>query len=295
MATLNLGRIKPVFRGAYSGSTAYVVDDIVTHGNESFICIQAHGAGTQATSVTAYWTKLAAKGTDGTDLTSTLTTVGDIVYHDGSSLARLARGAANQELRMNSGATAPEWYTPAVVSSDFTLLSTVTASNTAVVSFDGFYSATYKDYMLKITNALAATTGQDAYMRIRESAADVTASNYRGWASGSERYSGGPNYGNQGISWYDTNYMVASGHSGSQHNNTTYGGYNAIFHIFDPLSASQYKWIHGSYSYYNDTGQNVIGGQHRSVVKNTAASSGISFYMGSGNVASGTFKLYGYK
>ena len=65
MATLNLGRIKPVFRGAYSGSTAYVVDDIVTHGNESFICIQAHGAGTQATSVTAYWTKLAAKGTDG--------------------------------------------------------------------------------------------------------------------------------------------------------------------------------------------------------------------------------------
>jgi len=33
MATVNLGRIKPVFRGAYSGSTAYVIDDIVTHGN----------------------------------------------------------------------------------------------------------------------------------------------------------------------------------------------------------------------------------------------------------------------
>ena len=32
MATVNLGRIKPVFRGAYSGSTAYVVDDIVTSG-----------------------------------------------------------------------------------------------------------------------------------------------------------------------------------------------------------------------------------------------------------------------
>ena len=58
MATVNLGRIKPVFRGAYSGSTAYVVDDIVTHGNESFICIQAHGAGTQATTQTApkVWT-----------------------------------------------------------------------------------------------------------------------------------------------------------------------------------------------------------------------------------------------
>ena len=111
MATLNLGRIKPVFRGAYSGSTAYVVDDIVTHGNESFICIQAHGAGTQATSVTAYWTKLAAKGTDGTDVGTTITTQGDILFRDGSGLQRLAKGTAAQHLLMNAGATAPEWTT----------------------------------------------------------------------------------------------------------------------------------------------------------------------------------------
>jgi hypothetical protein len=38
MATLNLGRIKPVFQGAYNNSTAYVVDDIVTFGGETFIC-----------------------------------------------------------------------------------------------------------------------------------------------------------------------------------------------------------------------------------------------------------------
>ena len=111
MATLNLGRIKPVFRGAYSGSTAYVVDDIVTHGDESFICIQAHGAGTQATSVTAYWTKLAAKGTDGTDVGTTITTQGDLLYRDGSGLQRRAKGTASQQLAMNSGATAPEWIT----------------------------------------------------------------------------------------------------------------------------------------------------------------------------------------
>ena len=111
MATVNLGRIKPVFRGAYSGSTAYVVDDIVTHGNESFICIQAHGAGTQATSQTAYWTKLAAKGTDGTDVGTTITTQGDILYRDGSGLQRLAKGTAGQALKMNSGANAPEWGT----------------------------------------------------------------------------------------------------------------------------------------------------------------------------------------
>jgi len=109
MATVNLGRIKPVFRGAYSGSTAYVVDDIVTHADETYICIQAHGAGTQATSQTAYWTKLAAKGTDGTNVATTLTTDGDVLYKGSGALQRLAKGTAGQVLKMNSGATAPEW------------------------------------------------------------------------------------------------------------------------------------------------------------------------------------------
>ena len=108
MATLNLGRIKPVFKGAYSGGTAYVIDDIVTHGNESFICIQAHGAGTQAVTVTAYWSVMASTGTD---LTTTLTTAGDIVYKGASALTRLAKGTTLQTLKMNAGATAPEWST----------------------------------------------------------------------------------------------------------------------------------------------------------------------------------------
>ena len=101
MATLNLGRIKPVFQGAYNGSTAYVVDDIVTFGDETFICIQASTG--NATSNASYWTKLAAKGTDGTDVGTTLTTQGDILYRDGSGLQRLAKGTAGQVLKMNSG------------------------------------------------------------------------------------------------------------------------------------------------------------------------------------------------
>ena len=39
MATINLGRIKPVFQGAYNASSAYVVDDIVTSGGETFFVI----------------------------------------------------------------------------------------------------------------------------------------------------------------------------------------------------------------------------------------------------------------
>ena len=39
---------------------------------------------------------------------------GDMLYFSGvDTAARLAKGAASQQLRMNAGATAPEWFTPA--------------------------------------------------------------------------------------------------------------------------------------------------------------------------------------
>ena len=107
MATLNLGRIKPVFRGAYAGGTAYVVDDIVTSGDETFICIQASTG--NATSNASYWTKLAAKGTDGTNLGTTLTTQGDILIRDGSGLARLGYGTSGQVLQTGGSGANPSW------------------------------------------------------------------------------------------------------------------------------------------------------------------------------------------
>ena len=107
MATINLGRIKPVFRGAYAGGTAYVVDDIVTSGNETFICIQASTG--NATSNASYWTKLAAKGTDGTDVGTTITTQGDILYRDGSGLQRLAAGTSGQFLKTQGTGANPVW------------------------------------------------------------------------------------------------------------------------------------------------------------------------------------------
>ena len=114
MATLNLGRIKPVFRGAYAGGTAYVIDDIVTSGGETFICIQASTG--NATSSASHWTKLAEKGTngtDGTDLTSTLSTQGDIVYRDGSGLAKLGAGTSGQLLQTGGSGANPSWTTVA--------------------------------------------------------------------------------------------------------------------------------------------------------------------------------------
>ena len=48
-------------------------------------------------------------GTNGTDISTTLTTQSDLLYRDGSGLQRLPKGTASQVLAINSGATAPEW------------------------------------------------------------------------------------------------------------------------------------------------------------------------------------------
>ncbi len=109
MATLNLGRIKPVFQGAYNGATAYVVDDIVTFGGETFINILASTG--IATSNTTYWAKLAKKGDDVTQLT----TQGDLLYRDASGVARLPAGTAGQVLRTGGPGANPSWVSASSV------------------------------------------------------------------------------------------------------------------------------------------------------------------------------------
>lgn len=107
MATVNLGRIKPVFRGAYNNSTAYVIDDIVTSGNETFIAIAATQG--NATSDASKWTKLAAKGADGTDVGAVLANKEIAFKTNAGAVDGIPIGTAGQVLKVNSGATGYEF------------------------------------------------------------------------------------------------------------------------------------------------------------------------------------------
>jgi len=109
MATINLGAIKFNWKGAYNNSTAYAVDDVVSSGGNSYVCIQA-SQGNALGNATAYWNIMSTKGTNGTngtDLSSTLSTRGDLLFKNASALARLAKGTAGQVL--GQGANDPAW------------------------------------------------------------------------------------------------------------------------------------------------------------------------------------------
>ena len=109
MATVNLGNIKLNWKGAYNAGTAYVIDDVVSYNGSSYVCISATTG--NLPTVTAKWNQMSAAGTNGTDVGTTITTQGDMLYRDGSGLQRLAKGTAGQVLKMNSSANAPEWGT----------------------------------------------------------------------------------------------------------------------------------------------------------------------------------------
>ena len=120
MATIDLGKIKFNWKGTYAGGTAYVVDDVVSYNGSSYICILA-STGNLPTNAT-YWEQMSSAGTngtngaDGTDLGTTLTTQGDIVYRDASGLQRLGAGTSGQVLQTNGTGANPSWGT---VSSDY--------------------------------------------------------------------------------------------------------------------------------------------------------------------------------
>ena len=56
-------------------------------------------------------TDIANNSIDGTKIALGSDAQGDIMYYDGTNWVRLAKGTASQFLKMNAGATAPEWGT----------------------------------------------------------------------------------------------------------------------------------------------------------------------------------------
>jgi hypothetical protein len=175
MATVNLGSIKFKWKGTYSGATAYTIDDVVEYNGSSYICILA-STGNLPTNATYFeqMSSAGTNGTNGTDLGTTLTTQGDLVYRDGSGLQRLGAGTAGQVLQTGGAGANPSWGT---VSSDYVKLVSTDFSNVSSMSLDGYYSATYKNYRV-IVNNFYGSSGSDVHFSFNTGGSQINNSNY---------------------------------------------------------------------------------------------------------------------
>ena len=125
MATIDIGKIKPVFKGTYDNSTAYVLDDIVYYNGSSYVA-KTSTTGNLPTDTTK-WNVLASGSGGIWDST-------------------LGIGSAGQVVKVNSGASALEFGT---ISSEMVELAhgqitTTTASINVDVPFDDTTYMSYK-------------------------------------------------------------------------------------------------------------------------------------------------------
>ncbi len=170
------------------------------------------------------------------------------------------------------------------------LLEQHTASNSATLDFTTCITATYDEYMIELLGIVPATNG--AIMTLRCS------------TDGGANYdtSGIYDYGELHIQWAGSasSYGASNGTSipifndgaGSALLNTATPALVATIRLFDPLNATNYKYLlaqgNGVYTSGNRY-QFTSSGVYRSAT----AVDAIRFLMSSGNIASGTIRVYG--
>jgi hypothetical protein len=199
------------------------------------------------------------------------TTLGDIAYRSSTAnvKTRLALGTANQQLRVNSGATAPEWFTP--VAGGMTLLETLSFSGASVTSSS--IAGTYKNLEIIVRN-FKPDSDQRLNMRFNGD----TATNYC--------LVTGNNEDNKSV---NATFAI----TGDAQDSATATGLFQAF-IPDYANATTIKMLL-SYSITNNTvtPTNYQMNRYANVYNQTGAITTITFLPNSGNFTSGTALIYG--
>jgi hypothetical protein len=220
-------------------------------------------------------TKAAYDLADAAIAKSVVTTAGDIIYRNATVPVRLGIGTANQVLRVNSGATAPEWATAA--SGGMTLLSTTTLSGatTNITSIDQTYNQLY---VLVTGASVNATAG--AYPSIKPNGSGSICSVLYLFGTGGTVNSQAAAAGN--INFHYNNWVL---------NNTN----NAAVFIFDNYaSTTNYKPWAGHGQYINNSSATESFNGAGNVLTNTAITS-LLFGADTSSFNGGTVKVYGVK
>jgi hypothetical protein len=226
------------------------------------------------TNTTTYYTGSAWTNLDTTGMVNPMTTTGDTIYSSsGSTPARLGIGTAGQVLQVNSGATAPEWATPAS-GGGMTLLSTTTASgaSTTVSGISGSYETLYI-----VVSGLTVASG----------------TNGLNWST---------NNSSAALSYYRIDNATITRNflqndmtidDGSQNPNTN-GNNATVWVIYNYSSASMYKQFSLLSIYQGTSSGGRIVPAFGGIASNTAITS-FTITPSGPNYNGGTIKVYGVK
>ena len=206
------------------------------------------------------------------------TTLGDIAYRSSTANVntRLALGTANQQLRVNAGATAPEWFTPAG-GAGISFITGATFTTSSAVNVNNCFSASYTNYLI-IGSITTNSTQVNVGIRMRASGTDNTTADYdRGNISNfTTNVTGGQSL--NASSWTEVISTYASS-----------TGNNFRIEMFNPF-ATEYTTGFATSASFNSTDYNQqLVGLNKPV---TTSFDGFSLIANTGTIT-GYYKVYG--
>jgi len=212
---------------------------------------------------------------DGAIAKTTLTTAGDIVYRNATVPTRLALGTAGQVLTVNSGATAPQWATPASGGGMTSIASgSLSGSSLDLTSI----SSSYNNLQL-VLRGLNTSNSCEITVRLN----NISTSTYNGLNlvnnAGTSESVGGVAQDKFFITYYSTN--------------TTTNG-SVVFNIFDYTNTTSHKQVTSQLNYNRDT-STVNSCFLTGACRTNNAIDRITISPSAGTWSSGTYILYGVK
>jgi hypothetical protein len=213
------------------------------------------------------------------------TTLGDLAYSSATANTntRLALGSAGQVLRVNSGATAPEWATIGANTDGLKFITGASFSAVASVSLpDSTFTSTYTNYKLVFNITSAAGAAAETRFRMRASGADDTASNY--YMGGlTANYAGGNSAVNTNGGTFIPYGSIAAGSGGISSQSTQFE-----MTVFSPQASVATVFTatggRGSWSWTSLTG----------VYNASTSFDALTYYVDAGTIT-GTYRVYGYQ
>jgi len=158
----------------------------------------------------------------------------------------------------------------------------VTSAVASVTLGGSDWDSSYDVYMVNIANFMPVNDDVSAYMRITKSGTADSTSNYD---SAYKIFKTNTSFANNS----DTNQdKINFGNVGTG----TSEGVNSTLYLFNFNNASEYSFATQEDTTLNSSAQNQ-GKQGGFVHTVQSSSDGLFFYMASGNIASGTFSLFG--
>jgi hypothetical protein len=220
----------------------------------------------------------------GTNSTATAT-AGAVPYGTGTAFAFTTAGTSGQLLRSN-GASAPTWVTAS--SGALTLLSTVTASASATVDIETTFDSTYDSYLLVVSGLTPASDTVRLRLQMKVGGAYDTGNNYShhgsNVASSAATYAGSAAQGDPSISMSGLDLFTTA----------TLAGSTCSFDMRIPLpSRTNNKKLVTYSGFIYQAASKVVAIQGVGLNTASTALTGLRFFMSSGNIATGTFRLYG--